>query len=432
MNTNLSIRDGNRNDLYFNKSNAIINCNRYWKIMEDKLFDCFHYIASRELSVIEKQENIEKKDITQRVFKTTINDLINLGGLEAKDFEYIKKVMLSLLDIKIQIDVVKENETVFRGAFPLLQKVYIYSDGKVKISKYSTVEFKFTDDVFELLKDPRYKNYQYTRLNMMVLSRIKGSYWYAIYQLIKENERRNTKTRRVSLDELRKLTRTEDKYPKFANFREKVLEPAKKEINWKDENGDPITDIKISYEPKTIWWWRKINCIEFTITKNPNFKNKMFETGKLKEKREAIEEEIEREQKQEIYNNILDDIIIETADKYGETSEEEKIWRAFFEIWEGRPRQEKEKEAKEEFYKFMDENPDKLEFIKEKAFLYIEHINEQIKDPKFDKKFILMLWNWIKGARYNDYIPQAKEKKERKFYTGNEEDEKPLIETPLF
>ena len=144
--------------------------------MEDKLFDCFHYIASRELSVIEKQENIEKKDITQRVFKTTINDLINLGGLEAKDFEYIKKVMLSLLDIKIQIDVVKENETVFRGAFPLLQKVYIYSDGKVKISKYSTVEFKFTDDVFELLKDPRYKNYQYTRLNMMVLSRIKGSY----------------------------------------------------------------------------------------------------------------------------------------------------------------------------------------------------------------------------------------------------------------
>lgn len=59
-----------------------------------------------------------------------------------------------------------------------------------------------------------------------------------------------SKTRKVSIDELKQYLNLENEYKRFADFQQYVLEPAKREIN-------ELSDIRIKIEPDTTTRLRK-------------------------------------------------------------------------------------------------------------------------------------------------------------------------------
>ena len=413
------------------KSNCIIQASGFTKPAEMKLYNVFHSIAFNDLRF-----NPEKK-----TFETKISDLVNFGGLNNKDLPYIRETILSLMHVKIQYDVLKNNKLVSRWAFPLLQYTHVEIWEDEKTRKNSKVIFMFSEKILELIKDPRAYNFSYTKLNVYVSSRLNGLYAMYIYQYLKQYEylimNEKIKKRDVSIEELRKLTNTEGIYPEFSNFRDRVLEQAKKEINGKDKDGDPLTDIIMDYRLKKTW--KKFTGVSFTFEYNPKFKIKGFkETKKEERERLEVEGEVIKEQYEEQRDEIFDNIISNmnnTADRVGEVNEEDERLRTFAEIKKIRYRKEAQSKGRKEFFNlFSDNQTITLNFFRDRVSKYLEFLDNEAKIKKnFNKEIACVsLKTRIEEAYYNQDFYILPEKKERKIIlTANDEEEKIISEKPL-
>ncbi|GIV32410.1 MAG: hypothetical protein KatS3mg030_712 [Saprospiraceae bacterium] len=124
------------------------------------------------------------------------------------------------------------------------------------------VEFGFSPQMKPFLLGLKEK---FTRFEFLEVARMKSGFSIRIYQMCKsyyyENIRHGRNIMAVSLDELKQRLGISDKYPDFRNFRRKVLDVARSEINEK-------TRLHIEYD--FVKKGRNITAIKIVINENPN------------------------------------------------------------------------------------------------------------------------------------------------------------------
>ena len=98
---------------------------------------------------------------------------------------------------------------------------------------------KDMNDIFLHLKESK----KYTHYELMEFVTLTSTHAQRIYELVKQYQHSKHRSRKIKIEELKMMLGIEDKYPKFADFRKKVLEVAEKQIH---EN----TTLRYKWKPK--------------------------------------------------------------------------------------------------------------------------------------------------------------------------------------
>lgn len=169
-------------------------------------------------------------------------DLLNAIGLGAKNHIELRKATLDMIR---GIEIPEED-----GGFlqvPLFKKI--------KYHKGGTVDIQFDSDVLPLLVQAKT---EYTKYYFENIQQLKSGYSIKIYELCKQYQNTKQGYRDFTIDELKIfLDIPTKKYPRFSNFKQKILNVANFEINEK-------TDLKIEAEP--IKKGRSTTGVRFYIT----------------------------------------------------------------------------------------------------------------------------------------------------------------------
>ncbi|WP_144519640.1 replication initiation protein [Bacillus thuringiensis] len=223
LNQDLLIKETN----IVSKSNSLIEANSRLNLVEQKILLC---LAS----------NIEPND---RDFKTytfpikQFHDLLGLSG--STKYTELSKITRELLSKVIEIRIKEE----------LIQVSWLSS--AIHNKKKGTIDMRFDPLLKPFLLELSSKFTSYSLANVI---KLKSTYAIRIYELLKQYE--GIKERTISLENLRYYLDAIDIYPNYANFKQRVLTPAQKELTQKTD---------ISFEFEEIKLGRKVQKIRFII-----------------------------------------------------------------------------------------------------------------------------------------------------------------------
>ena len=228
-----------------NKPNQLISIlpEKSVSLVQQKSFNIFLRNAQQivKFSDAEKYKNIDKE--MRYIFRIHCKELKEKAGLDKQDYKYIKCELEKLMKIVINV-IDKENKDNW-SMFHLLERVEKEED----FFEYSLDWF-----IVKALKEHDF----FTSLDLMQIRELKSKYSVVFYELAIRYQK--YKIPKMSIDELRKRTNTENKYKQFYDFRKRVLDVACEEITEK-------TDIKLSYSTEKRG--RRIAFIDFKIEKKP-------------------------------------------------------------------------------------------------------------------------------------------------------------------
>ncbi len=222
-----------KNDFLVIKDNYLIEAKYKLSTSEQKLI----------LILISK---IKSEDEDFKAYRFRTSDFSKMFKVVEEGFyQEMIKITVSLAEKALRIYDPKKNETLVTNWFSSAK--YIHNKG--------IVEFKF---------DPNLKPYllqlknRFTSYSIDNVIQLKSSYSIRIYELIKQYEKIGYRT--FPFIELKKILGISEKeYLIYSHFRQRVLEPAKKEIAEK-------TDLKFTFT--TIKEARKVCYIRFDIFSN--------------------------------------------------------------------------------------------------------------------------------------------------------------------
>lgn len=211
--------------------------------------------ARYRLSLQEKRlmlfliSQVKPKDNSFKNIEISISELSNIMGLDVTNmYRDMEKVTKSMVGRVLSVRNLDENYLL---QVPWIASAkYLYGDGIVR--------FKISDELAPYLlkiKD------QFTVIRISDLMRFKSIYSMRIYELLKQYE--SLGCRKIALEDLRlSCGIPESRLNIISNFKIKVLEISKREIN---EKSDILIDFKFIKKS------RKVIAIEFLINKNPNY-----------------------------------------------------------------------------------------------------------------------------------------------------------------
>lgn len=143
---------------------------------------------------------------------------------------------------------------------------YLDEDGEISL------KFQFA----ESLKGFLLQLQEYVKINLVEVIQMKGKYSIRMYQVFKAKRDKNKKFKKVSLikynlRELKAMLGVGDKYRRIQNFKDRVLDPMKKEIN------EYSKEISIDY--KLVKSGRTVTGIEFSIKSKKDKKPIKLQNG---------------------------------------------------------------------------------------------------------------------------------------------------------
>lgn len=202
-----------------------------------------YQLSLQELKIMQYCfSKVKPTDKPDSEYCVSIKDFCMCCGLDyknGKNYENVKKVLKGLRDKSMWILQDDGSETTVGWL------------GKVNISRGSgKIRIKFDEDMSKYIYG-LFNNYtQFTLLNILPM---KSAYSVRIYELLKSYT--FVHSHKFETEELKKVLMCEH-YVLFGNFRQKVLEPATREIN-------KYSDISISWQP--IKDGRTVKYVEFFI-----------------------------------------------------------------------------------------------------------------------------------------------------------------------
>ena len=226
---------------------------------------------------------INARDIRTRVVRLGINQFYRVMGLHLQKDKYLKKITDGLL-MKI-VYIPDEKRSGDYTTFQLFKECKIAHDGNG--DRY--FEIDANDRALDLLFNYKRDYFTYELWNVLNLESVNQ---VRMYELLKQYEKRGERV--ISLADLKALLGIgEDEYPRWDNFRLRVLNACQKAIKEK-------TDICFTCEPYTkSGRGGKIQSLRFTITKNADYKcqlnlDEFLGVGAMERiKRESAEQEPE-------------------------------------------------------------------------------------------------------------------------------------------
>lgn len=209
--------NNNTSEIMLNKPNQLINLQTKFKITstQKKAFNIFLKNA---------QNNIKFKNFEGPLFEISAKILHEEAGIKKKDENHLREELEKLMSIIISVSD-KDNKNNWE-AFPLLR--YIQRKGDFYY-------YKLEESVIESLKNQTF----FTPLNLFFLKNLQSHFSIIFYELAMRYKK--LKIPRMSIEEFRELTNTENKYPRFFDLEKRVLIPTCEEISEK-------TDIQLNYE----------------------------------------------------------------------------------------------------------------------------------------------------------------------------------------
>lgn len=195
---------------------------------------------------------INREDARFKKYKIEISELIEFfGGKSNNDYERIREVPESLMQKIISIPYVAEDGEERLFMTPLITSA---TKPKNKPGKKSYIELTFHPDLKEHLLALKEKFLKYDIKNVMSIS---SAHSVRFYELLKQYEKIGYRTFEVA--ELKNILGISDKYPLYANFKQRILTQAQKDVK-------QFTDIEFTFEE--IKEGKRIYAIKFFIHKN--------------------------------------------------------------------------------------------------------------------------------------------------------------------
>lgn len=218
--------------------------------------------ASYKLTLNEKRlilymiAMIKKNDDSFRTCKIAVKDFIKTYNMNSKNaYSEIKKVIKSLTSKNIYIrDIHGKNSDAY---------IYIawlasgkYEDG------YLELEFSNFLKPYLLQLEKRFSVY-----NLSEFTGFKSVYGIRMFEVFRQYE--NIGHRYYNLDDLKKILGVENKYPKYSNFKQKIINVALKEVH---KNSDLLINIDERKDG------RKVVGLTFYIKRNTSVVEEVEET----------------------------------------------------------------------------------------------------------------------------------------------------------
>jgi len=209
-------------------------------VKHNDFIEAKYNLTLTELKIIAKLSSMIKKDDDDfKVYKFTANELMEDLKLN-NNYDDLKEAIRKLLT---RLIIIRTEQTVLATTF-LSSAEYF---------KNTTIELSFDKKLKPYLLQLKNNFTMYQFENVIALSSV---YAIRIYELCKQYER--LRERVIQVEILKEILEIEEKYKKYNDFKKKVLDIAKREINEK-------TDINISFEE--IKTGRKVTSIKFLIEK---------------------------------------------------------------------------------------------------------------------------------------------------------------------
>ena len=219
---------------------------------------------------------INPDDSNTRLVRFTLNDfkaIMNLGKVNVK---YIKEITDNLLRKIVSIPLVREN-----GRFGGYSSFQLFKECTVKIDDDGEgyVEIDAHDKSLPLMFDFKKEFFTYKLENAL---QVKSSNQLCMYEILKQYE--NIGFRILSVDEVKeKLGLTKTEYPRYNNFRERVLSSCQQALA-------EYTDIIFTFEPYgKLGKGGKVLNLKFNIQKNDNYVDQLSLPDFIEQQQEILE-----------------------------------------------------------------------------------------------------------------------------------------------
>ena len=243
------ITDLNRGIKLIRKSNKLIEARYNFDIWESRLF-------SKVLTLVRPTDN------DFNVFRIYLRDVIEDFDLHKDNasYSYLRKAADSLMNKKFYIPY--EVDGVLRERkYPII----IMSDSMKKVKNESNrkaqeyIDLSVHPDMKPLLLELREK---YTSYDLRNIKQLRSNYTLRIYEHLKQYEKIGKRT--LEIQYLKRVFEIENEYPLFANFYQKIIEPALRDINIH-------TDIEVTKVEK-LKRGRKVVSLQFFIHRKSDLK----------------------------------------------------------------------------------------------------------------------------------------------------------------
>ena len=197
--------------------------------------------------------------------------ILTLASMVQPDDEDFKPYRFKISDFMALLDVDTKTKytEIPKITKELMKKVFEIEedDTIIQTAWLSSATYKKGSGIIELEFSPRLKPYMiklnglFTQYKLSNILSMKSKYSPRIYEILKCNEYKKQGYIEIDVDELRKLLKAENIYPRYNDFKRKILEQTQNELK-------KITDIDFDFEEfKT---GRKVTSLKFYINSNKN------------------------------------------------------------------------------------------------------------------------------------------------------------------
>ena len=235
---------------------------------------------------------VQPEDEDFKPYKFRISDFMELLGVEDKSkYTQIPKLTKELMKKVFEIH---EGNKLIQTAW-LSGAVYEKGSGEVELT--------FSSYLKPYMLQLRSMFTQYKLANILSM---KSKYSPRIYEILKCNEFKKQGFIEIEIEDLRKLIKAYDVYPKYNDFKRHVIERSKKELN-------KISDICFEFEE--IKTGRKVTSLKFHIKSN---KSNVIENKKeIKNIKAKVIEEVSVTESEEnkMYYEIINKIKVICGEK---------------------------------------------------------------------------------------------------------------------
>lgn len=349
------------------------------------------------------QRKIKFENYQDDTFHINIKELNELAQIYPKTYDIVEKSLRCLMrPVEIRND-----PHCYEAFVPVT---------RVKVNK-KTGEYDFTLQrlVIDLLRQTDY----FTKLNLKEFNPFNSKFSLIILEFLKQYEKLKN-IPEVSIDELRKITDTQKKYPNFSDFDKRVLKAAVNEIN-------ESTNYNVSYDLITKYTSRrpKVSAVQFYFSK----KTEASPTPKQEVQEDACLEPEEplwiQQDTQEVQEMTVDEafgLFAELKRVFTDLTKEQ-FNRATYKYTYKTLDKFAENIAKytktyttTEFWQWLADRTANFDFYQERAmpFEMIDVLNSFIANPQYklqdqDGVQVRALVGAYGTLEYKDYVPQLAE-----------------------
>lgn len=205
---------------------------------------------------------IDRDDRNFKLYRIQLRNFTDLLPAKRTGFYHEAKNIVRRLMKESVIEIPIDEGVIM---IPLLAKAIVRKNS-------GCVDFTFSHELKPHLLELKEK---FTSFKIDGLLKLKGKHAIRLYEILKSFH--GLKRRTLTIEDLYKMLWLDGKYKTFRDFKRKILEPARKEIN-------KLTDIKIGYKP--VYQSNKVASLEFTIKS----KQQQQQQGRRRVKKIALED----------------------------------------------------------------------------------------------------------------------------------------------